>query len=457
VAQPLRYAGYWYDRELGWYWLSVRAYDPVLERFLQPDPSMATGTRSYVYVGDDPADSTDPSGLTCYVSFNLPFVGRVSHAVPDAVCASPAPGALRAAVNFSNAAYQQLIGDDIDTLTSPTASVGDKAWAVVDIVSWVVPEDKLAKGGELGVAALKGIVEDATKLHDIPEPVLEQAAEDIGKGRSTLSDIVPKCTPCFPAGTLVATPHGEQAIQTLQVGQLVLAENPQSGTVEADVLQAVAVEPVQPLMTVELSDGSAITVTPNHAFWVNGGRLLRTPGWLQAKDLWLGDELRTQSGTGVHVIHLRHNVGRAVVYTLTVVKDHTFFVGMTRILVHNGSCDTLRYQYLGGTPRKASRTGREVIARMRREGLIRDFPGGTKVLYNDKWYPIAETDMSHIQDAVTWWNTVGRHYGAKADEVRAWMLDPNNYILEPRSANRSRGGQLTETYLPPVEPEPEDN
>ncbi len=70
VKQPLLYAGYWYDRELsapnettGWYWLATRPYDPVLRRFLQPDPSQQEGARSYVYAGDDPLDGTDPSGL----------------------------------------------------------------------------------------------------------------------------------------------------------------------------------------------------------------------------------------------------------------------------------------------------------------------------------------------------------------------------------------------------------
>jgi hypothetical protein len=48
----------------GWYWLSVRSYDPVLKRFLQPDPSKIEGLRSYVYVGDDPVDKSDPSGLS---------------------------------------------------------------------------------------------------------------------------------------------------------------------------------------------------------------------------------------------------------------------------------------------------------------------------------------------------------------------------------------------------------
>jgi RHS repeat-associated protein len=63
VPQQLRYAGYWYDNELGWYCLTVRAYDPVLGRFLQPDPSELEGLFSYIYAGDNPSDQGDPSGL----------------------------------------------------------------------------------------------------------------------------------------------------------------------------------------------------------------------------------------------------------------------------------------------------------------------------------------------------------------------------------------------------------
>ncbi len=63
VPQQLRYAGYWYDEKLSWYWLSVRYYDPEIERFLAPDPSEQDGVRTYAYVGDDPIDGSDPSGL----------------------------------------------------------------------------------------------------------------------------------------------------------------------------------------------------------------------------------------------------------------------------------------------------------------------------------------------------------------------------------------------------------
>ncbi len=64
VPQQLRYAGYWYDEKLSWYWLNVRYYDPEIERFLQPDPSEQDGVRTYAYVGDDPIDWSDPSGLS---------------------------------------------------------------------------------------------------------------------------------------------------------------------------------------------------------------------------------------------------------------------------------------------------------------------------------------------------------------------------------------------------------
>ncbi len=63
APQQLRYAGYWYDEKLSWYWLSVRYYDPEIARFLAPDPSQQDGVRTYAYVADNPLGATDPTGL----------------------------------------------------------------------------------------------------------------------------------------------------------------------------------------------------------------------------------------------------------------------------------------------------------------------------------------------------------------------------------------------------------
>src|SRR5579883_3515342 len=118
VPRRLRYAGYWYDAELGWYWVGVRYYSPSLKRWLQPDPSMQDGVRTYVYVGDDPVDTTDPSGLyinPCGTIFGI-FIAACNRAgTPHTI-------------------YMFLIGTDLSTLES-SQSFFDKAIAVVDLAS----------------------------------------------------------------------------------------------------------------------------------------------------------------------------------------------------------------------------------------------------------------------------------------------------------------------------------
>ncbi len=121
---------------------------------------------------------------------------------------------------------------------------------------------------------------------------------------------------------------------------------------------------------------------------------------------------------------------------------------------------TPRQEYLGATPGKRSRTGREVIERMRGEipppgGRIRGTEPDEQVFtqgpQGEGWYHIDSMDMGHLHDAVTYWNesgpwgSAGRTYGPRSPEVRTWMLDPANYELEHYSINRSRGSILGQT------------
>lgn len=58
---------------------------------------------------------------------------------------------------------------------------------------------------------------------------------------------------------------------------------------------------------------------------------------------------------------MRRGVGQVVVYTLTVAKDHTFFVGAARVLVHNAVCSlTLRKIFTDGV--NGSIRNRSIIA-----------------------------------------------------------------------------------------------
>ena len=65
LQQPYGYTGREYDAESGLVYLRARYYDPRAGLFLQQDPlGFAAGDMNiYRYVGSDPLNSTDPSGL----------------------------------------------------------------------------------------------------------------------------------------------------------------------------------------------------------------------------------------------------------------------------------------------------------------------------------------------------------------------------------------------------------
>ena len=113
-----------------------------------------------------------------------------------------------------------------------------------------------------------------------------------------------------------------------------------------------------------------------------------------------------------------------------------------------------RLQYMGRTPGKGSRTGREVIEAMKQAGRIIQAEDGSLHLVDQggKTVPLTTTDMGHLEDAVKWWNREGYQYGPKSDPVRKWMLDPKNYELQPSSVNRSKGAQLPDRYRAPETP-----
>ncbi len=64
---PIRYRGYYYDNETGFYYLQSRYYDPVVGRFLNADAYVSTGTgfdgfNMDVYCGNNPVNRMDNGG-----------------------------------------------------------------------------------------------------------------------------------------------------------------------------------------------------------------------------------------------------------------------------------------------------------------------------------------------------------------------------------------------------------
>lgn len=87
---------------------------------------------------------------------------------------------------------------------------------------------------------------------------------------------------------------------------------------------------------------------------------------------------------------------------------------------------------------------------MEEEGTYRNVDGvETFCDSQGGWHDISEADMSHIDAAVLWWNREGYKYGPRSIEVRNFMNDPSNYILDHYSINRSEGHTLP-TYRDPL-------
>jgi len=104
-----QYTGQMWLPDAGLYHYRARAYDPNLGRFLQTDPiGYAAGANLYAYVGGDPVNRVDPSGLD--PCLEVPATGTLPNEVNGVLCNwmgtrlspyGPSTGGLLSRVNWN--------------------------------------------------------------------------------------------------------------------------------------------------------------------------------------------------------------------------------------------------------------------------------------------------------------------------------------------------------------------
>ena len=85
-VNPLRYRGYYYDSESGFYYLQSRYYDPELGRFINADAFASTGqgilgNNMFAYCNNNPVNQSDPNGEVPIEFLGLILLGVINNGV----------------------------------------------------------------------------------------------------------------------------------------------------------------------------------------------------------------------------------------------------------------------------------------------------------------------------------------------------------------------------------------
>jgi hypothetical protein len=138
----------------------------------------------------------------------------------------------------------------------------------------------------------------------------------------------PRVRSCFGQGTPVLTLTGAAPIELLRIGDLVLSQDTQTGSLSYEPVVGLHQNP--PMATLRLRLGNEeIVATTYHRFWRAG------QGWAMARELKSSDILRTIGGR-IEVASVQTGAVQPV-FNLDVARNCTYFVGRNSVLVHDNS------------------------------------------------------------------------------------------------------------------------
>ena len=302
---PFRYRGYYYDTDLGMYYLQSRYYDAKICRFINADGQLNTdhilGTNLYAYCYNNPVMYIDPTG--CAPDWQLLFEGALLVAM----------GALTVAAVFATG------GTCI-----PVVALAYSALATAGMVSTAIGASE--------------IYESFTGDNPVKDYVGESSYDFLKYGSlfvmsmgASIIEYGTSISVCFVAGTIIKAAEDDVPIENIQVGDYVYAHNPETGETELKSVVNTFVNEATELVRV-FADGEEIICTNEHPFYSP------IKGWIAACKLRAGDILVSLNGEYIVVEQVQHEILEAPikVYNFEVEDFHTYFVGTgDGVLVHN--------------------------------------------------------------------------------------------------------------------------
>lgn len=147
---------------------------------------------------------------------------------------------------------------------------------------------------------------------------------------------------CLAGGTLIWTETGPVAVDRVKLGDLVLAQDPQSGQLALKPVLRTTVRAPERLLRIQLGEHQ-IRATGGHPFWVAG------KGWTLARQLRTGDLLHGVAGSS-SIGEITEETEPVRTFNLVVADYHNYFCGPQKTLSHDNSVRQPTTHALPGLP-----------------------------------------------------------------------------------------------------------